>query len=197
MKNILFFDTETTGLPVNHNASYTDVDNWPRLVQLAWQQYRGEVLGVEGVAIIHPVGFSIPEASSRIHGITDAQAVLKGRWIDNVLIPFLHAARQSDLIVAHNYTFDFPVVAAEMVRLGMSVDELESLPWYCTKEQSTDLCKIPNTSPYRGQYKWPSLDELHQFLFSQPITGREQFHDAMIDVRATARCYFEMQRRTW
>ena len=32
----LFFDTETTGLPQRWNAPVTDVDNWPRLVQLAW-----------------------------------------------------------------------------------------------------------------------------------------------------------------
>ena len=33
----LIFDTETTGLPKNYNAPITDTDNWPRLVQLAWQ----------------------------------------------------------------------------------------------------------------------------------------------------------------
>ena len=32
----LFFDTETTGLPKRWNAPVTEVDNWPRLVQLAW-----------------------------------------------------------------------------------------------------------------------------------------------------------------
>jgi len=33
----LIFDTETTGLPKNFNAPITDVDNWPRCVQIAWQ----------------------------------------------------------------------------------------------------------------------------------------------------------------
>ena len=33
----LIFDTETTGLPNNWKAPLTDFDNWPRLVQLAWQ----------------------------------------------------------------------------------------------------------------------------------------------------------------
>ncbi len=32
----LFFDTETTGLPRNWQAPLEDLDNWPRLVQLAW-----------------------------------------------------------------------------------------------------------------------------------------------------------------
>lgn len=33
----LIFDTETTGLPKKWNAPVTDIDNWPRCVQLAWQ----------------------------------------------------------------------------------------------------------------------------------------------------------------
>jgi DNA polymerase III epsilon subunit-like protein len=32
----LFFDTETSGLPKNPQLSHTEVDNWPRLVQIAW-----------------------------------------------------------------------------------------------------------------------------------------------------------------
>jgi len=32
----LFFDTETTGLPKKWKAPITDLDNWPRLVQLAY-----------------------------------------------------------------------------------------------------------------------------------------------------------------
>ncbi len=33
----LIFDTETTGLPKNYKAPVTDSDNWPRMVQVAWQ----------------------------------------------------------------------------------------------------------------------------------------------------------------
>jgi len=32
----IFIDTETTGLPRRRNAPYSEVSNWPRLVQLAW-----------------------------------------------------------------------------------------------------------------------------------------------------------------
>ncbi|KAF0237889.1 MAG: DNA polymerase III subunit [Prolixibacteraceae bacterium] len=35
----LFFDTETTGLPKNWKAPVTDLNNWPRLVQLAYLLY--------------------------------------------------------------------------------------------------------------------------------------------------------------
>ena len=35
----LIFDTETTGAPKNWKAPVSDVDNWRRLVQIAWLQY--------------------------------------------------------------------------------------------------------------------------------------------------------------
>ena len=38
----LFFDTETTGLPRNWKAPVTDLDNWPRMVQIAWILTDGE-----------------------------------------------------------------------------------------------------------------------------------------------------------
>ena len=38
----LFFDTETTGLPKDYNKPYTDVDNFPRLVQLSMIYFDSE-----------------------------------------------------------------------------------------------------------------------------------------------------------
>ena len=38
----LIFDTETTGLPQNFNAPISDSDNWPRMVQIAWQLHDDE-----------------------------------------------------------------------------------------------------------------------------------------------------------
>jgi len=33
----LIFDTETTGLPKSDNAPIEQLDNWPHVVQIAWQ----------------------------------------------------------------------------------------------------------------------------------------------------------------
>lgn len=32
----LFFDTETSGLPRNWKAPITDLNNWPRMIQIVW-----------------------------------------------------------------------------------------------------------------------------------------------------------------
>ena len=67
----LIFDTETTGLPRDFNAPLDQFNNWPRLVQLAWQIHdsEGKLIDVQNY-IIKPEGFNIPINAQEIHGIS-------------------------------------------------------------------------------------------------------------------------------
>jgi len=67
----IIFDTETTGLPRNYNAPMEDLDNWPRLVQLAWQLHdaKGNLLANNNY-IVRPEGFTIPYNAEKVHGIS-------------------------------------------------------------------------------------------------------------------------------
>ena len=67
----LVFDTETTGLPSNWNAPITDVNNWPRCVQIAWQLHDelGELVEQKDF-LIKPDGFDIPYEAEKIHDIS-------------------------------------------------------------------------------------------------------------------------------
>ena len=68
---ILVYDTETTGLPRDWNAPLTDSENWPRLVQLAWQLHTPDgKLVSRGNRIVRPDGFTIPYNAAKVHGIT-------------------------------------------------------------------------------------------------------------------------------
>src|SRR6201986_3297626 len=75
----LIFDTETTGIPHNKTAPLTDLENWPRLVQLAWQLHdeRGKLLSNHSY-IIRPDGFDIPFKAEKIHGISTKRATEEG-----------------------------------------------------------------------------------------------------------------------
>ena len=67
----LIFDTETTGLPKNFNAPISDTENWPRVVQIAWQLHdEWGVLVEQKDFVIRPNGFNIPFESESIHGIS-------------------------------------------------------------------------------------------------------------------------------
>ena len=48
----LFFDTETTGLPKKWKAPVTDLDNWPRMIQIGWTLCNKEGKRVDS-ALLH------------------------------------------------------------------------------------------------------------------------------------------------
>jgi DNA polymerase III subunit alpha len=185
----LIFDTETTGLPRNWNAPLTDLDNWPRLVQLAWQAHdkEGKLLEVES-HIIRPEGFEIPFNAEKVHGISTAKALAEGIPLKEVLGKFKATLDRSTHIVGHNIGFDINIMAVEYIRVyGQNI--LENKPFICTKEEGTDFCALPGGKG--GKFKWPSLSELHRKLFNE---GFEEAHNASADVVATARCFLELIR---
>lgn len=56
MNNLTFFDCETTGLPKNWKAPMSDIDNWPRVIQLAWLMCDDQGnLVTQGQYLIKPV----------------------------------------------------------------------------------------------------------------------------------------------
>jgi DNA polymerase III epsilon subunit-like protein len=183
----LFFDTETTGLPKDWKAPVSNIDNWPRLVQLAFLMY--DSVGTEissGDFIIKPEGFSIPPDAEKVHGITTERALTEGQSIVSVLQYFADLVRQADYLVAHNISFDERIVGAEFLRNGMK-NILSNKKKICTMEQTTNLCAIRGT---RG-YKWPKLSELHYKLFGEYF---EEAHNAAADIQATAKCFWELKR---
>jgi len=103
----LFFDTETTGLPRNRNAPVSDLNNWPRLVQIAWLLYDVSEKQVSSSDyIIKPQGFTIPSDSTKVHGISTERANKEGVPLKDVLSEFSRAISQSRFLIAHNMSFD-------------------------------------------------------------------------------------------
>lgn len=185
---MLFFDTETTGLPKNCYAPVTQTNNWPRMVQLAWLQYDNQQnLISESDHIIKPNGYTIPSEASVIHGITTDFALRKGSELSSVLSEFSTIVNGSNLLIAHNMDFDEKVIGAEYVRIGLK-SSLFDTQRLCTMKTTTDLCRIPGNYGY----KWPKLSELHRFLFGSDF---EDSHDASIDVKICAKCFFELVKR--
>ena len=80
----LFFDTETTGLPKNWKAPVTDLNNWPRMVQIGWIlcDSEGNRMATSDF-IIKPENFTIPYDASKIHGISTEKAIREGENLEN------------------------------------------------------------------------------------------------------------------
>ncbi len=184
----LIFDTETTGLPKNWNAPITDSDNWPRMVQLAWQIHDEKGVFVENKNyVVIPEGYEIPFDTVQIHGITTEKAYEIGIPLTEVLEEFNKDLEKCTHIIGHNVGFDINIVGAEYYRKGINNPLLTKIS-IDTKDDATDYCKIPGKG---NRFKWPRLEELHEFLFNEKFN---EAHNASADVNATARCFLELVR---
>ena len=182
----LIFDTETTGLPKNKQAALSDFDNWPRVVQIAWQLHdgNGKLISNENI-IVKPDGFTIPYNAEKVHGISTKRALENGIPLDEVLDRFSEDLLKAELIIGHNIIdFDIKVVGSEYLRIGKENAIAKNKP-LDTQLETTEFCAIPGGRG--GQFKWPSLLELHKKLFG---VGFGDAHDAAYDVAANAKCFF-------
>ena len=189
MKQYLFFDTETTGLPIDFKIPRYVVSNWPRLVQLSWiiTDEKGNRLKTAD-HIVRPSGFTIPKDASDLHGITTQTAMQKGEDLASVIAEFMEDFNTADLIVGHNIEFDKNVLGAEMIRMGLR-DTVDSKKAVCTMKSSKDYCALPNKK--KDGYKYPNLQELHKKLFDKPF---EDAHNSASDIAATERCFWKLRK---
>jgi DNA polymerase III epsilon subunit-like protein len=174
---LLIFDTETTGLPVDRNKqAIKEPNNWPHIVSISWVVLDADTNKIESKNsyIVKPINWTIPLEATKIHGITNEKAMLKGSPLSEVMEQF---SRESyDYLVAHNIQFDFNVLMnAYCWDLGMKVNDT-LYKRKCTMMLSTDLCKL------QGQwgYRWPKLSELYEFAFHRkPISS--SLHSSLYD----------------
>ncbi len=184
----LIFDSETTGLPRNKTAPITDLDNWPRLVQIAWQLHdrKGGLISNHNY-IVQPEGFDIPFKAEQVHGISTKRAIEEGDRLEKVLEIFIGDLTNTKALVGHNIDFDISILGAEFIRKNISPDAFLSLPKIDTCTASIDFCKLPGGPG--GRMKMPRLTELYKKLFDQEMADA---HDAAYDVEATAKSFFEL-----
>jgi len=186
----LIFDTETTGLPKRWDAPITDVNNWPRCVQIAWQLHdeMGKLIEHQDY-LVKPEGFNIPYDAERIHGISTELAAAEGIALSEVLEKFNSTLSKAKFIVGQNLGFDINIMGCEFHRMGVE-SSMSSMPVLdtCT-EVTASLLKLPGGRG--GKFKLPTLTELHQYLFKIPFA---EAHNATADVEATTRCFLELIR---
>ena len=205
---ILFYDTETTGLPDYKNPS--EGPQQPHIVELAAQLVDPETLLVETFcAIVRPDGWQIPDDIAAIHGITQERALADGIPEHEVVARFLEMHSRATLRVAHSESFDARILRIAMTRFGdgradsasMSqadkdaiANEYKAKPAYCTCNSAKGIMKLPATVAMKrtgkgSWYKAPSLAEAHQYFLKHPL---QDAHRALADVEACARIYFAM-----
>ncbi len=194
---ILFFDTETTGLPDFKSPS--NAEHQPHIVQFAAILVdpitRTERASID--VIVKPDGWTIPDEVAAIHGITNEIAMACGVDERTVADLFFSLREQAVVEVAHNASFDRRIMRIAALRhLGMTremIEVSESGKVFCTMKAAQPIVNLPPTermlaAGFKGP-KQPKLSECIRHFFDEDLDGA---HNALVDVRACARIYFNM-----
>ena len=198
MKPILFYDTETSGLPLWNEPN--EDPRQPHLVQLAAILVDPETRQVLSTldVIVRPDGWTIPDDVVAVHGITTEKAAALGVPESLALKMLLAMHERCELRVAHNEPFDMRMVLIAIKRLlgddyGLA-DYWKEQPAACTQRLSTPILQIPATDRMRVagrfHYKSANLSEAHRHFFGVDFDGA---HSALADVQACMRVYFAIQ----
>ena len=200
--SILFLDLETSGLPQQKEGryyySYKNIEKYDtaRIVQFSFIRYTksGRMLSMND-HIIRPADFLISPESTAIHHITQDQALKEGEELSDVMDIFEDELDKSKMLVMHNVQFDKTILLSEAHRMGRSelINKMYNTEYYCTMRKTKDLCKLP--SQYYDGHKLPKLSELHNHLFKNDPINPAILHNALNDVKVTAKCFFKLMKR--
>ncbi|GBQ22687.1 DNA polymerase III subunit epsilon [Acetobacter estunensis NRIC 0472] len=167
MKRAVLFDTETTGL---------EATGGDRIIEIAALEMMGDLPTGKTFHVLIDPERDIPEEASRVHGFTLADLEGKPKFVE-VAQGFLDFIGEDDLI-AHNATFDFGFINAELARVGKApldparkVDTLE-----LARERFPGM---PN-----------SLDALCR-RYGIDLSERTT-HNALLDCKLLAEVYLEL-----
>lgn len=191
----LFYDTETTGLPLFHEPS--EDPRQPHIVQLAAAlvdlDSRRTIASMD--VIVRPDGWEIPAEVAAIHGITTDHARAVGVAEATALRMFVgfYNARKR---IAHNEQFDARIVRIGLKRydVGLDPDVWKAGPSECTQALSTPILKLPPTEKMRAagrmHSKSANLGEAYKHFTGNELVGA---HSAMVDVQACMAVYFAIK----
>lgn len=168
---VIFFDTETTGLPRSWKKdALVAPDNWPDLVSIAWWVYEDRLCVKKEYHIVKPEGWTISEGSFEKHGISQAAALAQGKPLATILNLFRTDLAGTYHLIAHNMNFDKNVLF-NAYRWRLGVDPTQFWPAtaeFCSMETSTAELRIPSKFGRPGDlWKWPGLDELYTATFGR------------------------------
>ena len=195
---ILFYDTETNGLPLYGESS--EDPRQPHITQLAAElciEATGKTLSSMNF-LIQPEGWTIPDNIVAMNGITVESCTAYGIKIADAVRLFLGMWEMADLRAGHNQPFDARIIRIALMRDWIMwpqpiqseyADRWKDAPSYCTQANST---KIVNAARPAGEKsKIANLREAYKHF-----TGLELIdaHNAAADVAACKAVYYGIKQ---
>lgn len=192
----LFYDTETTGLPLFKEPS--EHPDQPHIVQLAacLVDLNTRKLINSMDVIIRPDGWVIPDDVAKIHGITTERALNEGVPEASAIGVFMDMWAQARTRIAHNEQFDARILRIALMRFedDAVADHWKAGNAECTAKLATPICQIPPTEKMvkAGFNKFKTANLREAYLH---FTGKEleNAHSAMADVLGCMEVYFAIK----
>lgn len=194
----LFYDTETTGLPLFDQPS--EDPRQPHIVQLAALlvdvDTRKQLASID--LTIAPSNWEIPEDVIKIHGITNEYARTVGVEEALAIHMFLSLWGRADVRIGHNEQFDARIVRCALHRFQFSDDIIAR--WKagraeCTKILATPILKLPPTPKMLkagfNKHKSANLREAYKHFFGDELVGA---HSAIEDAKGCRDVYFAIKQ---
>lgn len=194
-KLLLFFDTETTGLPLWGEPS--EDPRQPHIVQLSALLVEEDTRKVveELDVLVKPEGWTIPDEVVAIHGITTEHALEHGISEAEALRRFLALHELCDERVAHVENFDQRIIriALKRYRSDEAADAWKAAPAQCTGKMTALIMQMPlaKKTPW-AKWKTPKLAEAYLEFIGKPMAGA---HSAGADTRACMEIFFAVHDR--
>lgn len=198
MNLALFYDTETTGLPLFKEPS--EHPGQPHIVQLGACLADLDTQRIYSSldVIIKPEGWTIPDEVAAIHGITTEMALAVGIPEVEAVGTLLELWYRAACRIGHNEGFDARIVRIALMRhfpaaQGETViaDIWKAGAAKCTQQISTPILKLPPTPKMKAagflKHKSANLGEAYQHFMGKPLEGA---HSAIVDVRACMDVFF-------
>jgi DNA polymerase III epsilon subunit-like protein len=191
----LFFDTETSGLPIQRTIPASEKpNNWPHLVSLSWIVTEDKANVSTKSYIIKPKDNWVysPESVAK-HKISLAFATEVGEPITHVLAEFLRDLRRAEIVIAHNMEFDKNTVISAIMydcekEMGFKWPRYE----FCTMEGGRAVCKLRfPVLRMNDRFKPPTLTELYKHAFGiHP--PEELLHTSLGDTQIMVASFFRL-----
>lgn len=195
MNSVLFYDTETTGLPEFKAPS--EAPQQPHIVQLAAAlvdlDTRKTIASMD--VIIRPDCWTIPDDIAAIHGITTEHAMDVG-IPESIAVGMFMELWSNRIRIAHNEQFDARILRIALMRFEdeATADEWKAGKAECTANLATPICAIPPTEKMLkagfNKFKTANLREAFRHFMGRDF---ENAHSAMADVMACRDVYFAIK----
>ncbi|OWQ92000.1 hypothetical protein CDN99_06475 [Roseateles aquatilis] len=196
MSLIIFFDTETTGLPDFKAPS--EAPHQPHLTQigaiLVDEDTREELETLD--VLVKPDGWEIGEEAAALTGITTERALAEGIPEAEAVDRFMAMHAKAAGRIAFNEAFDCRILRIALMRYRdpEQADAWKTAPALCAATASTSICKLPPTAKMiavrRHHPKTPKLSEAYEFFTGRQLVGA---HSAIVDVRALMAVWWAIQ----